>query len=68
MSGPKSWRNWRRSLTVEEALRLAIKALNQPRNFKTWIDHPTKPGKFLMSYELIPILEKALKDPDAPDA
>jgi hypothetical protein len=52
------------NLSLREALILAITALNQPRNFNTTIANPDKPGKFLKSYELIPLLRKAIDQSD----
>ena len=48
---------------LREALRLAIKALNQTPRFDTGIPDPVRPERTLSSYALIPQLEAALTRP-----
>lgn len=43
-----------------EALKMAIQALNIPKNFNTWIQNP-KGDRPYSSYALIPVLEGVLK-------
>ena len=43
------------------ALKSAIMALNQPRNFDTKLQDPDRPGRTLKSYDLIPRLEKVVR-------
>lgn len=50
-----------KEMSAVEALRFAITALNTPSNFLTAIPNPNKPGKFLKSYELIPMLESVAR-------
>jgi hypothetical protein len=52
-------------MTIQEALKLAIQALNQARNFDTLIPNPERPQTNLSSYRLIPMLEKALKEDES---
>ena len=49
-------------LTPVDALRLAVRALNQVPNFRTGIPNPKRPGRDLRSYELLPMLEAILPD------
>lgn len=49
--------------TPVDALRLAVRALNQVPNFRTGIPDPKRPGRDLRSYELLPMLEAILRDP-----
>ena len=48
---------------LREALRLAIKALNQTPRFDTGIPDPKRPERTLSSYALIPRLEAAMERP-----
>lgn len=51
-------------MTPTEALRLAIRALNDVPTKRTTIPHPTIAGRCLTTYELLPILEAAAKEPE----
>jgi hypothetical protein len=49
-------------MTILEALKAAITALNDVPNFTTRVPDPSNPGTFFKSYNLIPHLEKAVKN------
>ena len=48
-----------------QALKLAVSALNWPRNFDTHLPDPERPGRTLKSYDLLPKLEAVVRKYEA---